>query len=108
MRLVLHEGHERSWTQSSSVVSYTSALEAAMTSADQDRHDSDLPNDLSQPARRALAAAGYARLQQLTHVSEDELLALHGVGPKTIDQLRRALRVHGQSFGTGERSGSQP
>lgn len=53
---------------------------------------------LSNPARRALAAAGYTRLEQLTRVAEAELLKLHGMGPKGISVLRAALRARGLSF----------
>jgi hypothetical protein len=60
--------------------------------------ESDLPTGLSQPAQRALAGAGYSRLEQLTHVSEKEILALHGMGPKGIRQLREALAEKGWSF----------
>ena len=61
--------------------------------------ESDLPNGLSKPAQRALAAAGYRRLEQLAKLSEAELLQLHGVGPKALDVLRPALRAKGLSFG---------
>ena len=60
--------------------------------------ESDLPTGLSKPAQRALAGAGYSRLEQLTHVSEKEILALHGMGPKGIRQLREALAEKGWSF----------
>lgn len=60
--------------------------------------ESDFPDGLSAPARRALAGAGYLRLEQLTHVTEAELLKLHGLGPKTIRQLREALAVRGLAF----------
>lgn len=60
--------------------------------------DSDLPTGLSQPAQRALAGAGYNRLEQLTRVSEKEILALHGMGPKGIRLLREALAEKGWSF----------
>jgi hypothetical protein len=60
--------------------------------------DSDLPAGISQPATRAFTAAGLTRLEQFTHVSEDELLALHGVGPTAIEALRRALAELGQEF----------
>lgn len=60
---------------------------------------SDLPK-LSAPARRALAAAGYVRLEQLTGVSEAELEALHGMGPKAMRALRDALEQRGLSFRT--------
>jgi hypothetical protein len=59
---------------------------------------SDLPRELSQPARRALVGAGYQRLEQLTSVTEVELKKLHGVGPKALEQLRRALTVCSLSF----------
>ncbi|MGD9890318.1 MAG: DNA-binding protein [Dehalococcoidia bacterium] len=59
---------------------------------------SGLPSGLSNPARRALAVAGYTRLEQFTGVSEGEVLKLHGMGPKGIDQIRRALAGQGLSF----------
>ncbi|HLU08763.1 MAG TPA: DNA-directed RNA polymerase subunit alpha C-terminal domain-containing protein [Oceanobacillus sp.] len=63
------------------------------------KHDEsiDLPK-ISQPARRALLAAGYHRLEQLTTVTEQELLKLHGMGPKAINTLRAALEERGLSF----------
>lgn len=60
--------------------------------------DSDLPAGLAKPALRALAGAGFLCLEQLTRVSESELLKLHGMGPKALDQLRRALSARGLSF----------
>ncbi len=56
-----------------------------------DRQKTDLPIGLVKPARRALVEAGYWRLEQLTDLSKAELKRLHGVGPKTLDQLRCAL-----------------
>lgn len=58
----------------------------------------ELPTNIGQPARRALALAGYQRLSQLTEVSEAELLRLHGVGPTAVARLRDALAVQGLSF----------
>jgi DNA-directed RNA polymerase alpha subunit len=69
-----------------------------MKSEQRDQQESDLPVELANPARRALANAGYWRLEQLTEVSEAELKQLHGMGPKAIDQLRRALDTKGLSF----------
>jgi hypothetical protein len=63
----------------------------------------DLPADLPSPARRALAAAGYTRLEQLTRISEAELRRLHGMGPKALDQLRRAMAASGHTFADAER-----
>lgn len=64
--------------------------------------ENNLPDDLSRPAQQALAAAGYTRLEQLARVSEDDILALHGIGPKTIPQLRSALADIGLSFADDE------
>jgi DNA-directed RNA polymerase alpha subunit len=63
-----------------------------------DESESNLPAELAKPARRALVAAGIIRLEQLTKVSEDELLRLHGMGPKALDRLRHALAAAGLSF----------
>jgi DNA-directed RNA polymerase alpha subunit len=63
-----------------------------------DEPESDLPTELAKPAQRALAGAGYVRLEQLTKVSEAEVLKLHGMGPKALNQIRRALAAKGQSF----------
>jgi replicative superfamily II helicase len=57
----------------------------------------DLPN-IGRVARRELANAGYTRLEQLTNVSEKELLKIHGVGPKAIHILREAMETKGLSF----------
>jgi hypothetical protein len=58
----------------------------------------NLPSGLSKPAQRALAAAGYTNLEQLTQISEADLGRLHGIGPKAIKQLRQALAENGLSF----------
>jgi len=59
---------------------------------------SDLPPKLGAPAERALAAAGYMRLEQFTQVSEADLLKLHGVGPNAVGKIRSALAAKGLSF----------
>ena len=53
----------------------------------------------SKPAQRALVAAGYIRLVQLTQARESDLARLHGMGPKALAQLREALAARGESFG---------
>lgn len=60
--------------------------------------ESNLPEKLSAPAKRALDAAGYTRLEQFSEVSEADLLKLHGVGPDAIKKLRAALSEMGLSF----------
>lgn len=56
------------------------------------------PAGIGKPALRALTAAGYTRLDQLAEVKEDDLLKLHGVGPKAIRVLRAALEDLGLTF----------
>jgi DNA-directed RNA polymerase alpha subunit len=63
-----------------------------------DRPESELPAGLSNPARRALAGAGYTRLDQLASVSAARLLRLHGFGPKGLEMIRDALAERGQSL----------
>lgn len=58
---------------------------------------SDFPS-IGAPATRALTAAGYSQLVQLTQVRADSLLQLHGVGPKAIRILRETLAAKGMSF----------
>jgi hypothetical protein len=53
---------------------------------------------LSNPARRALSAAGCTRLEDVARFSEAEIKKLHGIGPNAIETLRRALAAEGLSF----------
>lgn len=64
--------------------------------------EGDFPAGLAAPARRALAGAGYTRLEQLAQVSEAEIKRLHGIGPNALETLRRALHERGLSFADGE------
>ena len=57
---------------------------------------------LGAPARRALSAAGYTRLDQLAQVSERDLKKLHGIGPSAITALREALEKRDLSFHLGD------
>ena len=67
-----------------------------------EQQKTDFPVGLAQPAIRALSGAGYTRLAQLAEVSEAELKKLHGIGPNSIEQLRRALEAQGLAFAAGE------
>ncbi len=51
----------------------------------------DLPSDLSAPAYRALTDANISTLKQLSKYTEDDIRALHGIGPSAITKLHRAL-----------------
>jgi hypothetical protein len=74
-----------------------------MKSTRQAQPEGDLPAELAAPARRALVQAGYSQLDQLAEISEAEIKQLHGIGPRALDQLRRALGARGLSFAGGER-----
>ncbi|WP_043932979.1 DNA-binding protein [Bacillus sp. EB01] len=52
----------------------------------------------SKPAERALAGAGFTQLEQLTTISETDLLNLHGIGPKAVRILKEALAEKGLDF----------
>ena len=65
--------------------------------------DGDLPAGIGRPARGALAVAGITRLEQLTQLTEAEILKLHGVGPKAVGVLRTALSAKGLSFGAARK-----
>ena len=75
--------------------------ESSRPTADRSR-ESDIPTDLSRPARRALVGAGYRRLEQLAGLDESQVGRLHGMGPKALGQLRRALAARGLSFAGGK------
>jgi hypothetical protein len=69
-----------------------------MKSAKAPGTENELPRALAAPARRALAAAGITRLNQLTRRTESEISQLHGIGYNALAQLRRALKARGLSF----------
>ncbi|MBD5785053.1 hypothetical protein IF650_02560 [Cellulosimicrobium terreum] len=51
----------------------------------------DLPASIGGPATRALAGAGLTSLSDVARLSDADLLALHGVGPKAVRILRAEL-----------------
>jgi DNA-directed RNA polymerase alpha subunit len=53
---------------------------------------------LGAPAFRALEREGITNLSQLTQYTEEELLSLHGMGPKALGLLRTSLHEQGKSF----------
>lgn len=65
------------------------------------RHPHSLPFRLAKSAQRALAAAGYTTLEQLTRMTEAHLARMHGIGPKAIAQARQALAAARLRFATG-------
>ncbi|HMN15051.1 MAG TPA: RNA polymerase alpha subunit C-terminal domain-containing protein [Bellilinea sp.] len=66
--------------------------------ATQEKPTSGFLSLLSAPARRALTQAGISTLDELSKYSEAEILNLHGIGPKSLPVLRRALVNEGLAF----------
>lgn len=58
----------------------------------------DLPDELGKTAPRELQAAGIDSLAKVSKHTEQELLAIHGVGPKAIRILRGVLAEKSVSF----------
>ncbi len=56
------------------------------------------PKGTGNPASSALEYAGYHTLEDITRLTERELLAMHGVGPKAVGVLRVALAERGLAF----------
>ncbi len=65
---------------------------------------SDLPEKIGAPARRALDSIGVLRLAQVTKFTEEQLLDLHGMGPKAMGILKAALAEKGRSLPKGKKT----
>ncbi|GAA0948241.1 MmcQ/YjbR family DNA-binding protein [Virgisporangium aurantiacum] len=59
---------------------------------------SDLPTAIGRPATQALLGAGLSTLDLVATRSADELLAMHGVGPKAVRILSEALAGRGSGL----------
>ncbi|AVT37862.1 helix-hairpin-helix domain-containing protein [Plantactinospora sp. BB1] len=57
----------------------------------------DLPRGIGRPATQALLDAGIRTLDQVARLTEAELLAMHGIGPKAVRILGEALAGSGRS-----------
>jgi ERCC4-type nuclease len=55
-----------------------------------DKLSHNLPESIGKPAIRALLAVNIISLEQVSKLSDAELLSLHGVGPKAVRILREA------------------
>jgi DNA integrity scanning protein DisA with diadenylate cyclase activity len=64
----------------------------------EDTRASEFPRSLGRVATRELAVHHFTRYDQLTNVSESDLLEIHGVGPKAIRILREELEARGLDF----------
>ena len=49
------------------------------------------PAGIAAPALRALYAAGYRKLDDVVKITDEELLSLHGMGPKAVRLIREAI-----------------
>lgn len=66
--------------------------------------DDDLPR-IGSPAIRALQSIGITRLSQVSACTEEQLLALHGFGPRALRTLKDRLAEKGLSL-SSERRGT--
>jgi DNA-directed RNA polymerase alpha subunit len=62
-----------------------------------------LPRQIGRPATDALGTIGITHLAQLTEYPANDLMALHGFGPKALRILREKLGEHGLAL-AGESS----
>lgn len=56
------------------------------------------PRSMGRPANAALVNIGITTLEQVAAMTEKELLATHGVGPKAVRILKEELAQAGLSF----------
>lgn len=63
-----------------------------------DMEANDLPANLAQPAKRALANAGIKSLSQLAAFNEEEIKKLHGIGPDALKKIATALKGNGLKY----------
>jgi len=77
----------------------TAAVESVKTEdvSEGDSDDSLVVLGLAQRSVNALEAAGFSSVEQIVKISDDELLAVKGFGPKALEQLNDALQEHGFS-----------
>lgn len=71
-----------------------------MSEHDEQLQSNGLTSKIGKVATRELANHGFTSYDQLTAVSEDELLSIHGVGPRAIRILGEELASRGKSFAT--------
>jgi large subunit ribosomal protein L21 len=65
--------------------------EAPASTAAETASAGGLPDGIGKPATRALEEAGLSTLEQVASKTEEELLALKGIGPKAVEALAEAL-----------------
>lgn len=68
-----------------------------------DRLSDAFPPAMGRPANAALVDRGVTTLDQVAAMTERELLAVHGVGPKAVRILRQELASWGLAFRPADR-----
>ncbi|MEW6153059.1 MAG: helix-hairpin-helix domain-containing protein [Actinomycetota bacterium] len=58
----------------------------------------EFPPAVGRPANAALVHLGITTVEQLADLTEDEVLAIHGVGPKAVRALAAELAKRGLAF----------
>ena len=53
---------------------------------------------LAKPAQRALAGEGISSVEQLSKLTEAELIQLHGIGKNAVITIKKILADHNLSF----------
>jgi hypothetical protein len=74
----------------------SSGGELQMTS--DDALNTEFPSSIGKVAARELALSGYTKYEHLTQVSKKTLLAIHGVGPKSVNILEEELKKRGLGY----------
>lgn len=65
---------------------------------DKKKYQNDFPEGISAPALRALHHANIRSISAVSKYSRKVILALHGMGPKSVRLLADALKKAGKSF----------
>jgi hypothetical protein len=62
---------------------------------DLDEFGTEFPHGIGRVAKRELAANGFTRYEHLTRTIPNDLLAIHGIGPKAVRILGEELAARG-------------
>ncbi len=65
-----------------------------------DHFSGEFPRGIGRPANAALVDNGFTTLEQVAAMSEAELLAIHGVGPRAVAVLKSELERQGRNLTT--------
>ena len=80
------------------IISRQIPIKKALRMTSKESPITEFPRSIGKVATRELAQAGYTRFDHLTQVSRKSLLAIHGVGPKSLDILEEELKKRGLGY----------